>query len=187
MDNTNEKCLLPRLLTVWRHDKIFQSQPKNALNVAKNCDKKASFMFASCYKQHLLFIIGSSQRDHDHVVRIRDKIRNKGVLATGPSDSFDRCAKKKKNLPSLVFQVHIFGKHEKRKDILFSLSFPLTLLWTGFKTHCLFPKRINSPRERKLKIKTVVPSLCPASTQIFSFIFKNMQPYTSVVAAINNY
>lgn len=71
---------------------------------------------------------------------------------------------KKNNLPSLVFQVHSFGKHAKRKDILFSLSFPLTLLWTGFQTHCLFPKRINSPRERKLKIKTVVPSLCPAST-----------------------
>lgn len=107
------------------------------------------------------------QRDHDHVVRIKDKIRNSQVLDTGPSDSFDRLGVEKKTSP-VVFKVHGFGKHKKRKAVLFSLSFPLTLLWTGFQTPCSFPNRIKSPGERKLKIKTVVVlSLCPVSTYDF--------------------
>lgn len=97
------------------------------------------------------------KREHDHVVKIKDKIRNEGVLATGPSDSFHRCAKKRKNLPSVVFQVHSFGKHRKRKGIF--TFFPLDPALNRFSDTLFLSKQDKQPKERKLKIKTVVFSL----------------------------
>ncbi len=74
------------------------------------------------------------------------------------------CIGEQKIFPSVVVQVHSSGKQGKVK--IFSLSFPLTLLWTlGFSDSCSFPNRIKSPRERKLRIKMVVVlSLGPVST-----------------------
>ena len=106
------------------------------------------------------FHININTHPIEYVVRIKDEVRNRGVLATGPSDSLAGCAKK----IILVVQVHSFAKHVEIK--IFSLSFPLTLLWTlGFSDPCSFPSRISSPRERKLRIeKVVVLSLDPDST-----------------------
>lgn len=58
----------------------------------------------------------------------------------------------------------------------------------GFSDSCSLPNRINSPRERKLRIKMVVVlSLGSVCTSIFSYIVKNIELTISVVAAINHY
>lgn len=61
------------------------------------------------------------QRDHDHVVRIKDKIRNSQALDTGPSDSFDRLGVEKKKLP-VVFEVHFALASTKNRKLFY---FPL--------------------------------------------------------------
>lgn len=90
------------------------------------------------------------QRDHDHVVRIKDKIRNSQALDTGPSDSFDRLGVENKKLP-VVFKVHSFGKHKKTESCFIFPFLPLDLALDRFSDPLFISKQDKKPQREEIK------------------------------------
>ena len=153
----------------WKGKKTAKSSPDEIIRTTSPfLIKKLTSMTGSSssrilkqkftYTQKYINESHHSAADHEHVgpsanslkcvVRIKDEVGIKGVLATdllGRSGNFK------------------FTNFASMKKIFFPLSFPLTLLWTfGFLDPCSFPNRISSPRE-EIKNKSCCCSFsCPS-------------------------
>lgn len=90
------------------------------------------------------------QRDHDHVVRIKDKIRNSQALDTGPSDSFDRLGVEKKN-SLLYLRFTSLWQAQKTESCFIFPCFPLDPALDRFSDPLFISKQDKKPQREEIK------------------------------------